>query len=62
MKRTTRKLVVRSETVRVLGLVDMARVAGGDAQELGTRSASEATCVQAQLTALGVIVVVVPNR
>jgi hypothetical protein len=60
MKRTTRKLVVRRETVRVLGALDMDRIAGGDAQELGGRTGS-GDCVQAQLAALG-IVVVVPNR
>lgn len=61
MKRTTRKLVVRSETVRVLGALDMARIAGGDAQELGGKTGSAADCAQALLLA-GVVVVVVPNR
>ena len=59
MKRTTRKLVVRSETVRVLGALDMARVAGGDAQELGGRTASDTSCVQAQLAG---VIFVAPNR
>ena len=31
MKRTTRKLAVRSETVRALGAIDLARVGGGGA-------------------------------
>lgn len=55
MKRTTRKLVVRSETVRVLGALEMARVAGGDVQETGGRTSS-LTNMQEQLLA-----VVVPN-
>jgi hypothetical protein len=61
MKRTTRKLVVRGETVRVLGALEMARVAGGDAQELGGRTGgTEGT--QGQLLLLsGVALVAVPN-
>jgi hypothetical protein len=62
MKRTTRKLVVRSETVRVLGALDMARVAGGDAQGLGSRTGgSGGDCAQAEFAAVGIIVVA-PNR
>ena len=51
MKKTTLKLVIRRETVRVLAGMELARVAGGgnaDAQLLDTEGPATG-CVNAQL-------------
>jgi hypothetical protein len=49
MKKSTTKLVLRRETLRALGQIDLARVAGGntDAQMMGTEGPNT-TCVVAQ--------------
>ena len=53
MKRSTLKLVIRRETVRVLAQLDLGRVAGGgpDPQLMDTGGGANNTCVQAAVVA-----------
>jgi hypothetical protein len=53
MKRTTLKLVIRRETVRVLAELDLGRVVGGspDPQLMDTGGGANNTCVQAAVVA-----------
>jgi hypothetical protein len=53
MKKTTRKLIVRRETVHVLKALDnrhLARVAGGDANAVGIETHADCPARAAQTT------------
>jgi hypothetical protein len=57
MKRSTLKLVIRRETVRVLAELDLGRVAGGspDPRLMDTGGSPANTCAQAAVVAQAVL-------